>query len=109
MKLLPWEYGTRNLMRQPLRTALTALGLTLVVFLVLLVVGFLRGLELSLQQSGDPEIVLLHNANAAENLEISSINDEVPSLARTEFAAQMVRYGDTPAMSPELTIASRIG
>ena len=59
----------RNLGRRPVRTALTALGLALVVFLLLLVVGFVRGLELSLQQSGDPEVVLLHNANAAENLE----------------------------------------
>ncbi|HEX3152877.1 MAG TPA: ABC transporter permease [Gemmataceae bacterium] len=109
MRLLPWDYGVRNLSRRPLRTALTALGLTLVVFLLLLVVGFVRGLELSLHQSGDPEVVLLHNANAAENLENSSISDEVTTLARTEFAPYLVRYGDTAAVSPELTIASRIG
>ena len=54
MRLLPWDYGVRNLARRPVRTALTALGLALVVFLLLLVVGFVRGLELSLQQSGDP-------------------------------------------------------
>src|SRR5579859_3883907 len=109
MRLLPWDYGIRNLARRPLRTALTALGLTLVVFLLLLVVGFLRGLELSLRQSGDPEIVLLHNANAAENLENSSIADEVPTLARTEFTPFLIHYGDTAAVSAELTVASRIG
>lgn len=109
MRLLPWDYGVRNLARRPVRTALTALGLTLVVFLLLLVVGFVRGLELSLVQSGDPEVVLLHNANAAENLETSSIGDEVNALARTEFAPHLVRYGDTPAVSPELTVASRVG
>jgi ABC-type lipoprotein release transport system permease subunit len=109
VRLLPWDYGVRNLARRPLRTALTALGLTLVVFLLLLVVGFVRGLERSLSQSGDPEVVLLHNANAAENLENSSISDEVPALARTEFAPQLVRYGETPAVSPELTVASRVG
>src|SRR5687768_15119901 len=108
MRLLPWDYGARNLARRPVRTALTALGLTLVVFLLLLVVGFVRGLELSLQQSGDPEVVLLHNANSAENLENSSIADEVPTLARTEFAAHLVKYGDTSAVSPELTIAGRV-
>ena len=106
---MPWDYGVAEPRRRPLRTALTALGLALVVFLLLLVVGFVRGLELSLQQSGDPEVVLLHNANAAENLENSSISDEVPTLARTEFAAHLVRYGDTAAVSPELTIASRVG
>jgi putative ABC transport system permease protein len=109
MRLLPWDYGVRNLARRPVRTALTALGLALVVFLLLLVVGFVRGLELSLQQSGDPEVVLLHNANSAENLENSSIADEVPTLARTEFAAHLVKYGDTAAVSPELTTAGRIG
>ena len=109
MRLLPWDYGVRNLARRPVRTALTALGLGLVVFLLLLVVGFVRGLELSLQQSGDPEVVLLHNANSAENLENSSIADEVPPLARTEFAAHLVKYGDTAAVSPELTIAGRVG
>lgn len=109
MRLLPWDYGVRNLARRPVRTALTALGLGLVVFLLLLVVGFVRGLELSLQQSGDPEVVLLHNANAAENLENSSIGDEVPALARTEFSAHLVRYGETPAVSPELTVATRFG
>ncbi|HJZ93266.1 MAG TPA: ABC transporter permease [Gemmataceae bacterium] len=109
MRLLPWDYGVRNLARRPLRTALTALGLTLVVFLLLLVVGFVRGLELSLQQSGDPEVVVLHNANAAENLDNSSISDEVPTLARTEFSPHLVRYGDMAAVSPELTIASRVG
>ena len=109
MRLLPWDYGVRNLGRRPLRTALTGLGLALVVFLLLLVVGFVRGLELSLQQSGDPEVVLLHNANSAENLENSSIADEVPALARTEFTAHLVKYGDTAAVSPELTIAGRVG
>ena len=108
MRLLPWDYGIRNLSRRPLRTVLTGLGLTLVVFLLLLVVGFVRGLELSLAQSGDPEVVLLHNVNAAENLENSSIGDEVATLARTEFAAHLIRYGDTAAISPELTVASRV-
>lgn len=109
MRLLPWDYGVRNLGRRPLRTALTGLGLALVVLLLLLVVGFVRGLELSLRQSGDPEVVLLHNANSAENLENSSIADEVPALARTEFAAHLVKYAETAAVSPELTIAARVG
>lgn len=109
MRLLPWDYGVRNLARRPVRTALTTLGLMLVVFLLLLVTGFVQGLEQSLQQSGDPEIILLHNANAAENLENSSISDEVSTLARTEFAAHLVKYSDVPAVSSELTIASRVG
>lgn len=109
MKLLPWDYGVRNLLRRPVRTLLTAVGLTLVVFLLFLVVGFVRGLEKSLEQSGDPEVVMFHNVNSAENLENSSISDEVTALARTEFAPQLIKYGTVPAVSPELTIASRVG
>src|SRR5439155_905373 len=109
MRLLPWDYGVRNLARRPVRTALTGLGLALVVFLLLVVLGFVRGLELSLERSGDPDVMLLHNANSAENLENSSITDEVPALARTEFAAHLMKYGGTAAVSPELTIASRVG
>lgn len=108
MHMLPWDYGVRNLGRRPVRTALTVLGLVLVVFLLLLVLGFVQGLERSLQQSGDPEVVLLHSANSAESLENSSIVDEVPAVARTEFAAHLVKYGQTPAVSPELTIAGRV-
>jgi hypothetical protein len=53
--------------------------------------------------------VLLHNANSAENLENSSISDEVTTLARTQFDAHLVKYGDAAAVSPELTIAGRVG
>src|SRR5437899_12809337 len=51
---LPWEYGVRNLLRRPARSGLTLACLTLVVLLVLVVVGFVRGLEASLGVSGDP-------------------------------------------------------
>ena len=44
-RLLPWEYGVRNLFRRPGRSALTLAGLTLVVLLIFVVVGFIRGLR----------------------------------------------------------------
>ena len=53
-RLLPWEYAIRNLFRRTLRTALTFVGLTTVVLLIFVVVGFIRGLEKSLTVSGDP-------------------------------------------------------
>jgi putative ABC transport system permease protein len=109
MRLLPWDYGVRNLGRRPLRTSLTTVGLTLVVFLLMLVLSFERGLEISLAESGDPQIVMLHNINSAENIENSSIGDEVTALARTEFARHLVMAHEVPAISPELTIATRIG
>ena len=54
--LLPWDYGVRNLARRPVRTVLTFLALFIVVLLILVVVGFIRGLEHSLVVSGDPEV-----------------------------------------------------
>jgi len=58
-RLLPWEYAIRNLFRRPLRTALTLLGLTTVILLVFVVVGFIRGLDRSLAVSGDPRTGVL--------------------------------------------------
>src|SRR2546423_1409650 len=72
-RLLPWDYGVRNLLRRPGRSAMTLFGLTLVVLLVLVVVGFIRGLEASLSASGDPKVVMVHTLGAAENIENSSI------------------------------------
>ena len=54
-RLLPWEYAIRNLFRRPLRTALTFAGLSTVILLVVIVVGFIRGLERTLAVSGDPQ------------------------------------------------------
>ena len=72
-KLLPWEYAIRNLFRRPLRTGLTLLGLTTVVVLVLVVVGFIRGLERSLMASSDPRGVVVFSLGMGENIEYSSI------------------------------------
>ena len=58
-RLLPWEYAIRNLFRRPLRTGLTLVGLTTVVVMVLVVVGFIRGLETSLAVSGDASTAIV--------------------------------------------------
>jgi len=109
MTLLPWDYGVRNLLRRPLRTALTALGLALVVVLMLLVVAFVRGLDHSLRRSGDPDVILIHNANAAENIDNSSVSDEVAVVARAEFAPHLMHFAGQAAVSPELSLAVRVG
>jgi ABC-type antimicrobial peptide transport system permease subunit len=95
-------------MRRPLRTLLTALGLMLVVFLVLLVCGFLRGLDAALQQSGDEQVAMIHNIAAADNLENSSISDQVPTLLRAELASVILQQSGVAAMSPELVIATSL-
>src|SRR5690606_10628412 len=79
-RLLPWEYGVRNLLRRPARTVLTMAALTVVVLLVFVVVGFIRGLQQSLANSGDPRTVLVYAVSAEENIENSAIESQIPGV-----------------------------
>jgi putative ABC transport system permease protein len=92
-RLLPWEYGVRNLLRRPGRSALTLACLTLVVLLVLVVIGFIRGLEASLAVSGDPQVVLIHSLGAGENVENSSISASTTALLAASVAGIQRRSG----------------
>lgn len=107
LRLLPWDYGIRNLLRRPGRSALTLGAMTLVVLLVLLVVGFLRGLELSLDVSGDPRVVLVHALGTSENMETSSVPGRTPALLTASLAGIQRRYG-TAYVSPEVYLGTRV-
>jgi ABC-type lipoprotein release transport system permease subunit len=110
---LPWEYGVRNLLRRPARSALTLAALTLVVLVVLLVVGFLRGLEASLAVSGDPQVVLVHSVGASENVENSSIPGNTTALLAASLKGVRRRAGMGGAAvayaSGELYLGTRVG
>ena len=103
-RLLPWEYGVRNLFRRPSRTLLTLLGLTLVVLLVLVVVGFIRGLENSLAVSGDPRVVLVHAPGGSENVENSTVAGRTAPVLAASVEAVQRRYGQA-YVSPRFTSA----
>jgi len=105
--LLPWEYGVRNLARRPVRTSLTLVALATVVMLVLVVVGFIRGLEKSLAVSGDPDVVLVYSVNSEENIENSSIPARTPSLLTASLDATWKRFG-VDHVSPELYLGTRV-
>ena len=106
-RLLPWEYGIRNLFRRPGRTLLTLTGLTLVVLLVLIVVGFIRGLESTLALSGDPRVVLVHAPGGSENVENSTVAGRTgPVLAASVDAVQR-RYGQA-YVSAEIYLGTRV-
>ena len=101
MKLLPWEYGIRNLLRRPTRSALTLLGLTTVVLLVLVVAGFLRGLERSLAVSGAPQTVIVFSLGMGENLEYSSVPMRTSDLVAASIDGVRSQFGNR-FVSPEL-------
>src|SRR5438552_325977 len=106
MSLLPWEYGVRNLFRRPVRSALTLFGLTLVVLLVFVVVGFVRGLEATLAVSGDPHVVLVHALGSSENIENSTVPASSAALLAASLDCVQRRHG-TAYASPELYLGTR--
>lgn len=104
---LPWEYAIRNLFRRPLRTLLTFAGLTTVIVLVLIVVGFIRGLERSLAVSGDPQTAVVFSLGMGENLEYSSIPMRTSDLIPASVAGIQERFGEK-YVSPELYLGTRV-
>jgi ABC-type antimicrobial peptide transport system permease subunit len=107
LRLLPWEYGVRNLLRRPGRSALTLLGLATAVFLVLLVVSFVRGLESSLTVSGDPLVVLVHSLGASENLENSTIPGQGAGVLTASLKRIQSAYRQRH-ISPELYLGTEV-
>jgi ABC-type lipoprotein release transport system permease subunit len=106
-RLLPWEYAIRNLFRRPLRTVLTFVGLTTVVLLIFVVVGFIRGLEKSLTVSGDPQTAIVFSLGMGQNLEYSSIAMSTNDLVAASVEGIEERYGQK-YVSPELYLGTEI-
>jgi predicted lysophospholipase L1 biosynthesis ABC-type transport system permease subunit len=104
---LPWDYGVRNLFRRPSRSALTLTGLSTVVLLILVVVGFIRGLEASLAATGQPNVVLVYAMSSGADIENSAIPGRTPALLSASVAGIRKRNGVT-YVSPELYLGTRI-
>ena len=107
LRLLPWEYGVRNLLRRPARSALTLGALATVVLLVFVVVAFIRGLESSLAVTGQPNVVLVYSINAAEDIENSAIPGRSASLLSASLEGVDKQFGIS-RISPELYVGTRI-
>ena len=106
-RLLPWEYAIRNLFRRPLRTSLTFAGLTTVVLLIFVVVGFIRGLDRTLAVSGDPQVAIIFSMGMGENLEYSSIPMRTSDLVPASVQGIEQRYGQK-YVSPELYLGTHV-
>lgn len=104
MSLLPFEYAVRNLGRSPARLAMSLLGSTLVVMLVMAATAFIRGMEHSLARSGSPGNVLLLGAGSEESIERSEIAASVPGQAAASIRGIQTRMG-VPFVSPEVHMA----
>lgn len=106
-RLLPWDYGVRNLFRRPSRSALTLGGLSIVVLLVLVVVAFIRGLEASLAATGQPNVVLVYALSSGADIENSAIPGRTPSLLAASVSGIRQQSG-VKYVSPELYLGTRI-
>lgn len=106
-RLLPWDYGVRNLFRRPSRSALTLAGLSVVVLLVLVVVGFIRGLEGSLAATGNPNTVLVYALSSGADIENSAVPARTPNLVSASVPGVRNRF-ETKYVSPELYLGTRI-
>lgn len=82
-------------------------ALTIVVLLVFVIVGFIRGLESSLTASGDPRVVLVHSLTAAGSLESSAIPARTPGLLSASLEGIQRRFG-VLHVSPELYQGTRV-
>jgi putative ABC transport system permease protein len=101
MRLLPWDYGVRNLLRSPVRLALSLAGSALVVLLVLAAAAFVRGMQKSLTVSGVASNVILLGAGSEESFERSEISPTVPALVQASVPGIKSRLG-VPYVSPEV-------
>ncbi len=104
---LPWDYGVRNLFRRPSRSALTLAGLSVVVLLVLVVVGFIRGLEASLAATGRPNVVLVYSLSSGADIENSAVPARTPALLAASVSGVREQHG-VQFVSPELYLGTRI-
>src|SRR5687768_3682763 len=107
MRLLPWDYGVRNLGRSPLRLALSVAGGALVVALVLAAGAFVRGMERSLAVSASPRNVILLGAGSEESLERSEIDPAVGSLLVASVEGIRSRAG-VYYVSPEVHLMTEL-
>lgn len=104
MRLLPWDYGVRNLLRSPGRTALGAAGVALVTVLVLAAAAFVRGMGESLAGGGDSRNVLVVGSGSEESIERSEIGAQVPGILSASLPGVKERLG-VRYVSPEIHVA----
>lgn len=104
MRLLPWEYGVRNLGRSPLRTAISVGAFLIVVVLLVAAGSFIRGLGESLGVSGEPRNVILLGAGSEESTERSEIPARTTGVVAASVSGIRSRLG-VDYVSPEIHMA----
>ena len=81
MRQIPFQYAVRNLGRSPVRLAASLVGTSLVVLLILASGGFVRGMQLTLnQQESMNENIMIIGTGSEEGVERSQIDAAVEGI-----------------------------
>lgn len=103
MRVLPFEYAVRNLGRSPSRLLLSVVGSALVVMLILVAGGFVRGMSQALRATGGENNVILMGAGSEESVERSEIEASVPGVLAASVQGIRTRAG-VAYVSPEVHV-----
>lgn len=106
-RLLPFDYGVRNLARRPLRTLLTGLSSALVAALFASTAAFVRGIERSQTNAGRPDVAILLSRVAQGDVLRSTVSSAVPELVASALS-QLARPGGVAAVSPEIHMGTNL-
>ncbi len=108
MKLLPWDYGIRNLSRSIVRTGLCVLSGTLIALLAIAASGVVHGLERSLHADISPNVGVVYGAGSEDSLERSDIDARTGSLLAASVSGIRKRNDGSEFISPEVVMALAI-
>ncbi len=103
MRLLPFEYATRNLGRSPMRLALTVFGSGLVVLLIMIAGSFMVGMQATLAVSGAEQNIMLLGAGSVESVERSEVGMDTAGIVAGSIDGFRNRAG-IEGVSPEIHI-----
>lgn len=108
MRLLPFAYAVRNLGRSPSRLFLSVAGAAMVVLLILVAGGFVRGMSTALRATGGAHNVILMGAGSEESVERSEIEAGVPGVLAASVSGVRTRAG-VAYVSPEVHVMLPVG
>lgn len=94
MRQIPFQYAVRNLGRSPVRLAASLVGTSLVVLLILASGGFVRGMQLTLnQQESMNENIMIIGTGSEEGVERSQIDAAVEGITAASVSGLKQRAG----------------
>ena len=106
-RVLPFDYAARNLLRRPLRTALTAGSCALVAALIASTTAFVQGLGGSAASQGREDVGIVLSRVAGTDV----LRSTVAAGVAQELAATVrgiARPGGIAAVSPEIHVGTRL-